>query len=130
MSLWNPTSGLYTRYGDVRELLERVDDRFTIMGSGDEVRLLFRVTDLPALPDGFRRDFLLYANGWVKDGDLNTAFAQTVEPLPFHGMSGYPYPAQEGYPQDEEHQRYRERYNTRSAVRLLGPLSGPSAPRY
>ena len=127
VSLWNPTSGLYTRYGDVRELLERVDDRFTIMGSGDEVRLLFRVTDLPALPDGFSRDFLLYANGWVKDGDLNTAFAQTVEPLPFHGMSGYPYAGGEHYPQDPEHQRYREQYNTRPALRLLGPLSGSSA---
>ncbi len=122
MSMWNPTSGFYTRYGDVSELLETADDRFIIMGSGDEVRLLFAASELPALDDGFRRDFLLYVNGWVKDGDLNTAFAQSVEPLPFHGMSGYPYAAGEHYPQDPEHQRYRVQYNTRPALRLLGPL--------
>ena len=123
ISMWNPTSGFYTRYGDVSELLETADDRFIIMGSGDEVRLLFAASELPALGDGFRRDFLLYVNGWVKDGDLNTAFAQSVEPLPFHGMSGYPYTPGESYPQDPEHQRYLREYNTRPALRLLGPLS-------
>ena len=45
-SAWNPTPGLYTRYGDVKELLENVDDRFTILGSGDEVRLQFRAEAL------------------------------------------------------------------------------------
>jgi Tfp pilus assembly protein PilF len=123
VSMWNPTSGFYTRYGDVGELLESVDDRFMIMGSGDEVRLLFSASELPALQEGFKRDFLLYVNGWVKDGDLNTAFARSVEPLPFHGMSGYPYAAGERYPQDPQHQHYREQYNTRPALRLLGPLS-------
>jgi hypothetical protein len=123
VSMWNPTSGFYTRYGDVGELLETADDRFIIMGSGDEVRLLFEASQLPALKEGFTRDFLLYVNGWVKDGDLNTAFARSVEPLPFHGMSGYPYAAGERYPQDPEHQRYREEYNTRPALRLLRPFS-------
>ena len=32
---WNQTPGLYTRYGDVRELVSDVDDRFVIMGAGD-----------------------------------------------------------------------------------------------
>ena len=41
LSMWNPTAGLYTRYGDVRPLLGEVDDRLVIMGSGDEVRLRF-----------------------------------------------------------------------------------------
>ena len=129
VSMWNPTSGFYTRYGDVKELLETVDDRFLIMGSGDEVRLLFKASELPAVPEGFSRDFLLYANGWVKDGDLNTAFAKGVEPLPFHGMSSYPYGPGETYPQDEEHLRYREEYNTRPALQLLPPLSGPTDTR-
>src|SRR5206468_3807326 len=35
VSEWNPTPGLYTRYGDVRELLGDIDDRLVIMGSGD-----------------------------------------------------------------------------------------------
>jgi hypothetical protein len=29
-------------------------------------------------------------DGWAKDGDANTAFSQTVTPLPFHAMPQYP----------------------------------------
>ena len=122
VSMWNPTSGNYTRYGQVDPLVGAVDDRFVIMGSGDELRILFDAGDLPPPREGLTRDFLLYVNGWVKDGDLNTAFAQTVEPLPFHGMSAYPYPAHESYPQDREHRRYQQEFNTRPALRLLQPL--------
>ncbi|HWM94900.1 MAG TPA: FG-GAP-like repeat-containing protein [Thermoanaerobaculia bacterium] len=124
VSMWNPTPGLYTRYGDVRDLLEEVDDRMVVMGSGDEVRLLFDARSLPALPAGWRRDFLLLVDGWAKDGDANTAFSQTVEPLPFHGMSRYPYPEGESFPDGGLHRLYREHYNTRPALRLLRPLAG------
>jgi hypothetical protein len=124
VSMWNPTPGLYTRYGDVRGLLKEIDDRMVILGSGDEVRLRFDGRDLPPLPRGWRRDFLLRVDGWSKDGDLNTAYSQTVEPLPFHGMSRYPYPAGERYPHDAAHARYLREYNTRPALRLIRPLSG------
>jgi hypothetical protein len=43
VSMWNPTPGRYTRYGDVRELTTDVDDRLVVMGSGDELVLRFRV---------------------------------------------------------------------------------------
>ncbi|HEX6862609.1 MAG TPA: ASPIC/UnbV domain-containing protein [Thermoanaerobaculia bacterium] len=128
VSMWNPTPGLYTRYGDVRPLLEEVDDRMVVMGSGDEVRLLFDAAALPELPDGWRRDFLLMVDGWAKDGDANTAFSQTVEPLPFHGMSQYPYPEGESFPNDGPRRLYREHYNTRPALRLLRPLPGEPRP--
>jgi hypothetical protein len=36
ISNWNPTPGMYTRYGDVTPLLQAPDDRMVIMGSGDE----------------------------------------------------------------------------------------------
>jgi Tfp pilus assembly protein PilF len=121
-SFWNPTPGLYTRYGDVRELAENVDDRLIIMGSGDELRLLFDASPLPPLPSGWTRDFLLKVDGWAKDRDPNTAFSQSVEPLPFHSMSRYPYPATEHFPTDEAHQKYRQHYNTRPALRLVRPL--------
>jgi hypothetical protein len=124
VSMWNPTPGHYTRYGPVAELMGTVDDRFVIMGSGDELRLRFDAAELSPPEEGLTRDFLFYANGWVKDGDPNTALAQTVEPLPFHAMSAYPYPAHEAYPQDREHRRYQEEFNTRPALRLLQPLSG------
>jgi tetratricopeptide (TPR) repeat protein len=122
-SFWNPTPGLYTRYGDVRELLREVDDRPVILGSGDEVRLRFSAA-LPPPPAGWTRDFLLKVDGWAKDRDPNTAFSTSVEPLPFHAMSRYPYPAGEHFPDDAEHRRYRREYNTRPALRLIRPLEG------
>ena len=123
LSMWNPTPGLYTRYGDVTPLLTAVDDQLVIMGSGDEIRLLFPAAGLPALKPGWTRDFLFLVDGWAKDADANTAFSQTVEPLPFHGMSAYPYPPTEHFPADPLHRDYRERYNTRPALRLLRPLT-------
>ena len=121
-SMWNPTAGNYTRYGAVERLLQDPDDRMVIMGSGDEVRLRFSATGLPQLPVGWKRDFLLLVDGWAKDADANTAFSQTVKPLPFHGMSRYPYPASEHYPLDQIHQNYLREYNTRPALRLNQPL--------
>jgi hypothetical protein len=95
------------------------------MGSGDEVRLRFAAAALPPLPAGWRRDFLLKVDGWAKDADANTAFSQSVEPLPFHAMSRYPYPAGERFPDDALHRLYREYYNTRPALRLIRPLREP-----
>ncbi len=122
LSNWNPTPGNYTRYGDVRELVTGIDDKLVIMGSGDELTLRYPA-DLPALPQGWRRDFLLLVDGWAKDADANTAFSQSVEPLPFHGMSAYPYKSNEHYPDDADHQRYRHDYLTRPALRLIRPLT-------
>lgn len=127
ISSWNPTSGNYTRYGDVNPLLAAPDDRMVVMGSGDEIRLRFSARDLPPLPAGWKRDFLLLVDGWAKDADANTAFSQTVLPLPFHAMSSYPYPAGEHYPRDAAHQEYMRQYNTRPALKLIRPLvaAGP-----
>jgi len=109
---WRDLTGYYTRYGDVLPLLEEADDEYIIANSGDEITIEFDAGKLPPLPAGWKRDFLIYSEGWVKDGDLNTAYGQTVEPLPFHGMPSYPYPANHQYP-FEKHKTYREQYNTR-----------------
>jgi Tfp pilus assembly protein PilF len=87
---WEALEGYYTRYGDVRELLQNVDDRYVIMGSGDEVRLRFAAA--PAPPAGWVRDFIMIGDGWIKDGDYNSAFSRTVLPLPWHGMRSYSTP--------------------------------------
>ena len=121
-SMWNPTPGLYTRYGDVRPLLAEPDDRMVIMGSGDELVLRFGHAGLPSLPPAWKRDFLLLVDGWAKDADANTAFSQTVLPLPFHGISSYPYPSEEHFPGDAIHRDYIRVYNTRPALRLIRPL--------
>jgi hypothetical protein len=106
----------------VGPLLEAVDDLLVIMGSGDELQLRFDATRLPELTEGWKREFLLFVDGWAKDGDANTAFSQTVEPLPFHGMPQYPYAAPYAYPSDGVHNRYQEFYNTRPALRLIRAL--------
>jgi len=121
-TMWDPIPGLYTRYGEVAELLTGIDDRFVVFGVGDELALRFDATALPALPPGWRRDFLLVVDGWAKDGDLNTAFARSVEPFPYHAMPGYPYDADHPFPDDEAHRRWREEYQTRPALRLTRPL--------
>ncbi len=107
------TTGDYTRFGRVTDLLTRTDDRFVIFGKGEEVTLEFPAQGLPKLPKGWTRSFLLYANGYCKDMDPHTAYPETVEPLPFHGMSAYPYPDGEAYPDDTEHREYRKTWNTR-----------------
>jgi hypothetical protein len=120
VSLWNPTPGLYTRYGNVRELTTRPDDKMIVMGSGDEVVLTF--AELPPAPRGWSRDYLLLVDGWAKDRDANTAHGQSTAPLPFHAMSQFPYAAGERFPNGPEHRAYLETYNTRPALRLIRPL--------
>ena len=95
-SPWLPFPGDYTRYGDVRELLEEPDDRLVILAPGDEIRLRFDATGLPPIADGWRRTVFLESHGWDKDADRNTLIAETMEPLPFRAMRAYgsdPYPA-------------------------------------
>ena len=119
---WRDLAGFYTRYGDVNPLLQAVDDMYVILNAGDEITVEFDASRLPPLKAGWIRDFILYSDGWDKDGDVNTLTSQTVEPLPFHGMSTYPYPKTEHYPDDVAHQRYRLEYNTRRVTHQLPPL--------
>ncbi len=112
-SPWKVMTGRYTREGDVRELLTASDDMFVISRPGDELILSFPADKLPTLPDGWTRTFLLYADGFSKEMDINSASPDQVGPLPFHGMSRYPYSWPERYPLTPERQRYIETYNTR-----------------
>jgi hypothetical protein len=104
--------GNHTRYGDVTELLETVDDKFVIFGLGDEVHLTF--ADPGPAPPGKSRRFVLYSNGYYKT--WKSPIAHTVEPLPFAAMTNFPYEAYgESYPDDPEHQQYLVEWNTRVA---------------
>jgi hypothetical protein len=113
---WRDLTGNYTRYGDVFPLLQKADDKYIICDGGDKISIDFNARPLPALPKGWKRDFLIYSEGWVKDGDLNTASGQTVTPLPFHTMPSYPYGANASYPTDKEHREYQQKYNTRKVT--------------
>jgi hypothetical protein len=84
---WNDLIGYYTRHGDVRALLQTVDDRYVIANAGDELALRFAAPPPP--PTEWKRDFVMIGDGWNKDGDYNTAFSKTVLPLPSHKRTRY-----------------------------------------
>ncbi|WP_419191494.1 FG-GAP-like repeat-containing protein [Engelhardtia mirabilis] len=126
---WNQHPGDYTRFGDVLPLVESVDDMFVILGAGDALTLRFDAAKLPELREGWRRDYLLFLDGWAKDRDPNTYEALYVEPLPFHAMSGYPYGADEHFPDSPAHREYQRTWNTRPAKRWIEPLASPSLRR-
>jgi tetratricopeptide (TPR) repeat protein len=112
-SPWKVPAGRYTKYGDVQPLLLASDDMFAIAAPGDEVSLAFDAASLPALPRGFTRTFLLYADGFSKEMNIRSATPDALAPLPFHGMRSYPYGAGESYPDTRAHRDYLARYNTR-----------------
>ena len=123
-SPWKVMTGRYTREGDVRELLLASDDMFVISRPGDELSLSFAADKLPPLPRGWTRTFLLYADGFSKEMDINSASPDQVGPLPFHGMSGYPYRWPEKYPLTAERQRYLDKYNTRVVTSYVDRIAG------
>jgi hypothetical protein len=106
-------AGTYTRYGDVLPLLTDLDDKSVVFGSGDEVRLDFDPSQLPAMPQGWVRDYFFAANGYEKDMDFYAAEGNFVAPLPFLKMDDYPYGTGKSFPLDDAHVNYLLEYNTR-----------------
>jgi len=110
---WKIMAGNYTRFGEVTELLEEADDCFVVMGRGDELTLRFSAESFGPIPQGRLRTFILKTDSFCKDMDFCSGYPDTVEPLPFHNMSNYPYGAGEHYPDDEKRRVYQRRFNTR-----------------
>ena len=123
---WKVMVGRYTREGDVRPLLRATDDMFVVSRPGDEIALAFEARSLPALAAGWTRTFLLYVYGYSKEMNPRSASPDTVAPLPFRGMTTYPYPDGEHYPRTKAHREYLERYNTRIVSRPFPLLVGNS----
>jgi hypothetical protein len=120
-SPWRSIEGAFTRFGDVLPLLQSPDDMYVIMAPGDETTIQFDASSAKSLAPGWKRDFLLYTDGWIKDSDLNTAFGTTVNPLPFHGVKAYPYGPTDAYPRDSKRQRYLREFNTRVVKGQVSP---------
>ncbi len=119
--VWRDLIGYYTRFGDVRELLMRADDRYVIMNAGDEMSFRFAAPAAP--PAGWVRDYVIVGDGWIKDGDYNSTFSKTVLPLPYHAKNQYITPpgrledewVYRRYPEDW--QNYHTRYVTPDVFR-------------
>jgi hypothetical protein len=95
----------------VQTLLESADDRFVIMGPGDEIAMRFLPVGEP--PQGYTRRYLLYLNAFYMGTSNSMNVPMDVEPMPFQAMSNFPYPLGEHYPVDQFHVDYQYVYNTR-----------------
>ena len=120
---WNPMTGNYTRYGNVRELLSSADDRLVVMATGDEMTVGFSAGALKPLKAGWKRDLFLDAAGYAKDGEPNTAYSKTVAPLPFRAMQNYPPSKSDRAPGSREYRQYVREYQTRRGYKLIPPLA-------
>jgi Tfp pilus assembly protein PilF len=134
--IWPDLEGYYTRYGDVRELLRKIDDRYVIMNAGDEISLRFPA---PAAPKaGWVRDYVIAGDGWIKDGDYNSTNSATVLPLPWHARTVYDTPpalledewAYRHYPEDwlTWQTRYVSPEPFRDALNARGNVAMEAAP--
>src|SRR5208283_4387200 len=122
------SSGDFTRYGDVTALLQSADNTYVIGRQGDQVSLEFPIDNLKAPAPGMVRDYFFIVACWFKDppGNWGYGFTYTVNPLPFIGMSGFPYPSNESYPYDAAHLAYLSEYNTR-VIPALSVSGGTTA---
>jgi Tfp pilus assembly protein PilF len=110
-------TGWCTRYGDVRELVERRDNALVLVNGGDELTLSFAADRLPPKPAGAQRGFFLFSSGWDKDSDFHCEKGWQVEPLPWHGLDDQLYGQQPRPAFDND--GWIRRYNTR----WVGPLA-------
>jgi Flp pilus assembly protein TadD len=74
--------GSFTPLGDILQHVAKDDTSLAICGPGGEVECTFDAADLPPLPPGWRRSFVLEAAGHTRDTSPLTAGAGNVLPLP------------------------------------------------
>lgn len=110
---WRDLTGRYTKYGDVKSLVEAAESHCVVMNAGDELSLSFNAEELHEIPPGWKRDYIIYSVGWVKDGDLNTAKGNKAGPYPYHGMTSYPYSKESTSLLSDDFLEYFNAYNTR-----------------
>ena len=125
---WKYFSGRFTRTGDVLPLLTAIDDVFVISKTGDELAVSF--DSLPDPPPGKTYTFMLYADGYSKEMDINSASPEAVFPLPFKAMSKYPYGRDEHFPMTAERQRIYDEYTTRVVRETFPRIESSYADRY
>ncbi len=112
---WQEHEGFYTNFGDVSDLVEKLDERLVVMGAGDELSMVFPTETLPPLASGWQRTYFLHSEGWEKDGDPNVSCSQTVAPLPSRTLLTDPCAGVEALKNSKEDDR--RRWVSRSRLR-------------
>ncbi len=106
-----PQFGRFTKLGEVLPLLLDVDDIYVIMRKGDKLTLKFEAPE----KNDEKRTVIFSSKTYynvAKFGESAGTFYTL--PLPFKGMSSFPYDEDiENYPNTEEHNYYDSFYNTR-----------------
>ncbi|MDA3864778.1 MAG: hypothetical protein PF689_13025 [Deltaproteobacteria bacterium] len=104
--------GKFTRFGKVKSLLQKSDDKFVIMAHGDEIYLEFKAPK--PVPGKSRWVFMgadvFYTLKYHPYGKLT----DSINPLPFHGMKTYPYSKKKWpYRHDQEYKKHLKKFQTR-----------------
>jgi parallel beta-helix repeat protein len=118
-----PQTGMFTKYGDVSPLLDDTDDQFVIMHHGDQMDINF---DYVAPASGTERSFVLFNWATFKHAKMGEV-GETVEPLPYDGMTAYPYTSPQEYPMTEENANYLKTWNTRKVDAKTYAMSFPDS---
>jgi tetratricopeptide (TPR) repeat protein len=116
-SRWKWFSGRFTKLGDVKPLISSVDDVFVISKTGDELVLSF--PEMPQPPEGKQYTFLLYADGYSKEMDINSGSPDEVFPLPFKGMKSYPFGKGQDVRMTVKNLEMYDKYTTRTVRGFL-----------
>jgi hypothetical protein len=108
-----PVDGNFTRFGDVLELVDGVDDRFVVMKPGDGV--IFEFDEVPKI-EGVGRSYYLHQVGYYKGFEIVKRVGKkfvSVDPLPFNDMDYYHLDLVSPYLDDVDYQEYLREWNTR-----------------
>ena len=131
LSPWKLMPGRYTREGDVRELLVETDDHVRRLAAGRRDRRVVRCGALPPLPAGWTQTFLLYADGFSKEMDINSASPDDARPaaVPRDDALSRIRRRTRRDRESPAHREYLERYNTRiDQDSGLPPLDAAACP--
>ena len=74
--------GQFTPAGDILGRVSTDDADLTVCGPGGQIECVFDAEGLSPLPAGWRRSFVLEAQGYTRDTSPLTAGAGSVFPLP------------------------------------------------
>ncbi len=84
---------------------------------------------LRPLPDGWTRTYLLLGDGYSKEMDINSSSPDVVMPLPYRGMTSYPYDLATAPADVHQRAEQAERWNTRYVPRSVEPIETALARR-